>query len=161
MLFKQLFDKTSCTFTYLLADPDSKEALFIDPVDTNIDDYLSLLKTHNLQLKFSLETHVHADHITASGLLRQATGAKTGIGSPCGAESADYQIEDGSTFSLGNNLTLKAISTPGHTSGSISLICNDRIFTGIHYLSEDVGAQTFKMGLQGICMIQLPKKSLL
>ena len=149
MLFKQLFDRTSCTFTYLLADLDSKEALFIDPVDTNIDDYLALLKTHDLQLKYSLETHVHADHITASGLLRQATGAKTGIGLPCGAETADYQIEDGSTFSLGNNITLKAISTPGHTIGSISFLSNDRIFTGDTLFIGGCGRTDFQNGSAG------------
>ncbi len=149
MLFKQLFDKTSCTFTYLLADLESKEALFIDPVDTNIHDYLALLNTHNLKLKYSLETHVHADHVTASGLLRQATGAKTGIGQHCGADTADYQIEDGTTFSLGNNLTLKSISTPGHTSGSISFLWNDRIFTGDTLFIGGCGRTDFQNGSAG------------
>jgi len=86
MIFKQLFDKASCIYTYLIADLDQKQAIFIDPVNTNIDEYLALLNTHALQLKYSFETHVHADHISASGLLRQATGAETCIGLHCGAE---------------------------------------------------------------------------
>ena len=68
MIFKQLFDTETWTYTYLIADPVSKEAVFIDPVNTHIDDYIALLEKHGLQLKYSLETHVHADHITASGL---------------------------------------------------------------------------------------------
>ena len=71
MIFKQLFDIETWTYTYLIADPVSKEAIFIDPVNTHIDDFIALLEAHGLQLKYSLETHVHADHITASGLLRQ------------------------------------------------------------------------------------------
>ncbi len=89
MLFKQLFDKISSTYTYLIADMDSKEAVLIDPVDTQIEVYLTLLKEHDLSLKYSLETHVHADHVTASGQLRQKLGAKTAVSSLCGAASAD------------------------------------------------------------------------
>lgn len=149
MIFKQLFDKTSCTYSYLIADLDSKEALFIDPVDTNINDYLALLKTHNLQLKYSLETHVHADHVTASGLLRQATGAKTGIGLHCGAETADYQLTGGEEFILGDHITLIAISTPGHTAGSLSFLCNDRIFTGDALFIGGCGRTDFQNGSAG------------
>ncbi|MCK5889772.1 MAG: MBL fold metallo-hydrolase, partial [Methylococcales bacterium] len=84
MLFKQLFDKESCTYTYLIADVTAKEAVLIDPVDTQLDIYLDLLKEHDLTLKYSLETHVHADHVTASGQLRQKVGAKTAVSSLCG-----------------------------------------------------------------------------
>jgi len=158
MIFKQLFDKSSSTFTYLIADLDSKEALFIDPVNTNINDYLTLLKTHNLQLKYLLETHVHADHITASGLLRQATGAKTGIGLHCGAETADYQLEGGETFTLGNSITLKVFSTPGHTAGSLSFFWNDRIFTGDTLFIGGCGRTDFQNGSSGDLYDSVTKK---
>lgn len=146
MIFKQLFDKTSSTFTYLIADPVSKEALFIDPVNTNIDEYLALLKTDDLQLKYLFETHVHADHITASGLLRQVTGAKIGIGSHCGAELADYQLQGEEVFLLGTNLSLKTICTPGHTGGSMSFLVGDKIFTGDTLFIGGCGRTDFQNG---------------
>ena len=130
MLFKQLFDKESCTYTYLIADPVSKDAVLIDPVDSQLDIYIDLLKQHDLTLKYSLETHVHADHVTASGLLRQRLGAKTAVSSLCGAESADIQIQDGDIFEFAVDETIKVISTPGHTPGSISFLWREKIFTG-------------------------------
>jgi glyoxylase-like metal-dependent hydrolase (beta-lactamase superfamily II)/rhodanese-related sulfurtransferase len=149
MIFKQLFDKTSCTYTYLIADLDQKQAIFIDPVNTNVDEYLALLKTHALELKYSFETHVHADHISASGLLRQATGAKTCIGLHCGAESADYQLEGGETFTLGADVIVKTISTPGHTAGSMCFLWNDRIFTGDTLFIGGCGRTDFQNGSAG------------
>ncbi len=128
MLFKQLFDQETWTYTYLIADPANREAVLIDPVNTHIDDYLALLKEHNLQLKYTLETHVHADHITASGLLRQRLGAQTGVSELCGAETADIQIKDGDVFSFGHGEQIKVIATPGHTKGSISFLWRDRLF---------------------------------
>lgn len=149
MIFKQLFDKASCTFSYLIADPDNKEAIIIDPVDKEVDSYIKLLKESGLKLCYSFETHVHADHITGSGLLRQATGAKTGVGKHCGAETADYQLQGGEAFALGNNIVIKTISTPGHTPGSISFLCNDRIFTGDTLLIGGCGRTDFQNGSAG------------
>ncbi len=149
MLIKQLFDKTSCTYTYLIADLDSKEALFIDPVNTHIKDYLALLKSHDLQLKYAFETHVHADHVSASGLLRQATGAKTGIGCECGSESADYSLEGGEVFTLGAAIKIKTIHTPGHTAGGISFLWNDRVFTGDTLFIGGCGRTDFQKGSAG------------
>ncbi len=158
MIFKQLFDKTSCTFTYLIADLDSKEALFIDPVNSHVDGYLELLKTYDLELKYSLETHVHADHISASGLLRQATGAKTGIGLHCGAETADYQLEGGEVFTLGSKTIVKTISTPGHTAGSISFLWNDKVFTGDALFIGGCGRTDFQNGNAGELYDSVTKK---
>ena len=107
MIFKQLFDTETWTYTYLIADPVSKEAVFIDPVNTHIDEYIALLEAQGLQLKDSLETHVHADHITASGLLRQCLGAQTAVSQLCGAETADVQIQDGDIFKLGAGEEIK------------------------------------------------------
>ncbi len=157
MIFKQLFDKASCTFTYLLADLDSKESLFIDPVDSHVDDYLTLLEKYNLQLKYSFETHVHADHITASGLLRQMTGAKTGIGLRCRAGTADYQLEGNEVFNLGSS-TIKTISTPGHTAGSMSFLWKDKLFTGDTLFIGGCGRTDFQNGNAGDLFDSVTKK---
>jgi len=146
MLFKQLFDKESCTYTYLIADLSNKEAIFIDPVDTQIDVYLDLLKENDLTLKYSLETHVHADHVTASGLLRQKVGAKTAVSSLCGADSADVQIQDGDVFKFGKDESIKVIATPGHTPGSTSFLWRDRVFTGDSLLVNGCGRTDFQGG---------------
>jgi len=146
MLFKQLFDKESCTYTYLIADLDSREAVLIDPVDTQLDVYLNLLKEYDLILKYSLETHVHADHVTASGLLRQKLGAKTAVSSLCGASTADIQIIDGDVFEFGNNERIKVIATPGHTPGSISFLWRDKVFAGDALLVDGCGRTDFQGG---------------
>lgn len=148
-MFKQLFDPKSCTYTYLIADDETREALFIDPVDTEIDSYIALLEAHNLTLKYSLETHVHADHITASGLLRHKLGCKTAVSLKCGAESADIQIQDGTLFMLSNNEIIKAIATPGHTPGSVSFLWRNRIFTGDALLINGCGRTDFQGGDAG------------
>lgn len=158
MIFKQLFDKTSYTFTYLIADHESKDALFIDPVNSHVDYYLALINSFQLELKYSLETHVHSDHISASGLLRQATGAKTGIGIHCGAEAADYQLEGGEVFTLGSSIIVKAISTPGHTAGSMSFLCNDKVFTGDALFIGGCGRTDFQNGNAGDLYDSVTKK---
>ncbi len=157
MIFKQLFDKASCTFTYFIADLESKEAFFIDPVDNHVDEYLALLEKHNLQLKYSFETHVHADHITASGLLRQVTGAKTGIGLHCRTETADYQLEGNEVFTLGPS-TFKTIATPGHTAGSMSYLWKDKIFTGDTLFIGGCGRTDFQNGNAGDLFDSVTKK---
>ncbi len=149
MIFKQLFDKTSYTYTYLIADPDSKEAVFIDPVDTEIDEYLELLKNLSLKLLYSFETHVHADHISASGLLRQVTGAQTCIGLHCGSETADNQLQGGEMFAVGSNIIIKTIATPGHTLGSTSFLWNDKVFTGDALFIGGCGRTDFQNGDPG------------
>lgn len=146
MIFKQLFDPETWTYTYLIADPASKEAVFIDPVNTHIDEYLALLDTHDLQLKYSLETHVHADHITASGLLRQRTGAQTAVSGLCGAAAADIQIQDGDIFKFAGGEQIKVIATPGHTPGSISFLWRDRVFTGDALFIGGCGRTDFQGG---------------
>jgi glyoxylase-like metal-dependent hydrolase (beta-lactamase superfamily II)/rhodanese-related sulfurtransferase len=149
MLFKQLFDQETWTYTYLIADPINKDAVLIDPVNTHIDDYLAMLAEQGLQLKYTLETHVHADHITASGLLRQRLGAQTGVSALCGAETADFQIKDGDVFSFTNGEQIKVIATPGHTVGSISFLWRDRVFTGDALLIGGCGRTDFQGGDAG------------
>ena len=149
MIFKQLFDEETWTYTYFIADPVSKGAVFIDPVNTHIDDYIALLEEQGLQLKYSLETHVHADHITASGLLRQQVGAQTGVSQLCGAETADIQIQDGDVFEFADGEQIKVIATPGHTPGSISFLWRDRVFTGDALLIDGCGRTDFQGGDPG------------
>lgn len=149
MIFKQLFDQETWTYTYLIGDPANKDAVLIDPVNTHIDDYLAILSEQGLQLKYTLETHVHADHITASGLLRQRLGAQTGVSALCGAETADFQIKDGDVFAFANGEQVKVIATPGHTVGSISFLWRDRVFTGDALLIGGCGRTDFQGGDAG------------
>ncbi|MCX7085319.1 MAG: MBL fold metallo-hydrolase [Methylococcales bacterium] len=149
MIFKQLFDQETWTYTYLIGDPVSKDALFIDPVNTHIDEYIELLNAFGLNLKYSLETHVHADHITASGILRQKLGAQTAVSALCGAQTADVQIQDGDIFTLGETEQVKVIATPGHTPGSISFLWRDRIFTGDSLFIGGCGRTDFQGGDAG------------
>jgi sulfur dioxygenase len=149
MIFKQLFDQETWTYTYLIADPVSKDAVLIDPVNTHIDDYIAMLKELGLQLKYSLETHVHADHITASGHLRQRLGAQTGVSQLCGAETADIQIQDGDIFEFADGEQIKVIATPGHTRGSLSFLWRDRVFTGDSLLIGGCGRTDFQGGDAG------------
>jgi glyoxylase-like metal-dependent hydrolase (beta-lactamase superfamily II)/rhodanese-related sulfurtransferase len=148
MIFKQLFDTATWTYTYLIADSNTKEAVIIDPVNTEINVYLKLLEVEGLTLKYSLETHVHADHITAGGLLRQKTGAQTAVSGLCGAETADIQVEDGDVFNFGDE-SLKVISTPGHTSGSISFLWRDRLLSGDSLFIGGCGRTDFQGGDAG------------
>ncbi|MCK4493139.1 MAG: MBL fold metallo-hydrolase [Methylococcales bacterium] len=148
MIFKQLFDEATWTYTYLIADSKTKEAVIIDPVNTQLNIYLDLLESEGLTLKYSLESHVHADHITAGGLLRQKTGTKTAVSGLCGAETADIQIEDGDVFEFGNEF-LKVIATPGHTPGSISFLWRDRLLSGDSLFIGGCGRTDFQGGDAG------------
>ena len=151
MLFKQLFDEETWTYTYLLADLETNQAVLIDPVNTHIDDYIAALETHGLTLKYTLETHVHADHVTASGLLRQRTGAQTAVGRACGAKLADIQLDGGETLSISNheNKQIQVISTPGHTPGSMTFLWGERVFTGDSLFIDGCGRSDFQGGSPG------------
>ncbi|MEE9331691.1 MAG: MBL fold metallo-hydrolase [Methylophilaceae bacterium] len=144
-MFKQMFDKESSTHTYLIADENSREAVLIDPVVTHVEDYISMLNTHNLTLKYSLETHVHADHITASGILREQMEVQTGVSERCGATTADIQLNDGDVLTVGDQ-KIYVIATPGHTAGSVSFLCQDRLFTGDTLLINGCGRTDFQSG---------------
>lgn len=148
MIFQQLFDQETWTYTYLLGDESSKEAVFIDPVITHIDEYMALLEKHGLTLKYSLETHVHADHITASGLLRKRTGAETGVSENGGAAAANIQFKGGEVLTFGNE-QLKVIPTPGHTPGCTSYLWGDRIFSGDALFIDGCGRTDFPDGSAG------------
>jgi len=148
MIFRQLFDEESSTYTYLLVDDLSREAVLIDPVIAHVDRYIAVINHLQCTLIYSLETHVHADHITAGGLLRQKTGAATAVGLQCGAKNADIQLEDGDEIKFGQHV-IQVIATPGHTPGSVSFLSEDRLFTGDSLLINGCGRTDFQGGDAG------------
>lgn len=147
-MFKQFYDEISSTLTYLLADDVSKQAVLIDPVSENIEEYLNYINAAGLTLVYSLETHVHADHITGGGRLKKMTEAKTAVSQACGAETADIQLKDNDVLEFGAEKII-VIATPGHTSGSLSFLWQDRLFTGDSLLINGCGRTDFQGGDAG------------
>lgn len=148
-MFKQFYDETSSTLTYLIADIKCKKAVLIDPVTENIEDYLKVIRNNELELVYSLETHVHADHITAGGKLKTITQAKTAVSKDCGADTADLQLKDNDVITFGSE-TIQVIATPGHTAGSVSFLWKDRIFTGDSLMINGCGRTDFQSGDAGL-----------
>lgn len=144
MLFKQLFDTTSSTYTYLLA-ADSGEAVLIDPVYEQVERDLAVLREHNLTLAWVLDTHVHADHVTGAKALKIATGAQTAVGDGCNASGFDHPLHDGDELRFGDEV-IRVIGTPGHTHGSVSYAWRDRVFTGDALLIGGCGRTDFQAG---------------
>ena len=145
MFFKQLFDHASSTLTYLIADDASHEAVLIDPVIDQVDRDTRLLREHGLKLKTTLETHVHADHITAAHVLKQATGAQTAVSRDCNAQGYDRLLQEGDVILFGSEEIL-TIATPGHTPGSVCYLWRDRLFTGDTLLIGGCGRTDFQNG---------------
>lgn len=144
MLFRQLFDATSSTYTYLIADLASRKALLIDPVAEQAERDLTLVRQLGLTLSHVFDTHVHADHVTASGLLRQRTGA-TVVGGAAGAGCADVHVNHGDVVRVGA-VELRVLATPGHTDDSVSYLMDDRVFTGDALLIRGNGRTDFQNG---------------
>jgi glyoxylase-like metal-dependent hydrolase (beta-lactamase superfamily II)/rhodanese-related sulfurtransferase len=141
----QLFDPSSSTYTYILHDDISREALIIDPVDTQIERDLDILRKYGLKLLWTVETHAHADHITSAGLLAEHAGAMTAAPAGCGIGAASVQLKDGDVLRFGNE-QIKALPTPGHTSGSMSYLWRDHVFTGDALLINGCGRTDFQSG---------------
>lgn len=145
LIFRQLFDYETWTYTYLLADAETKEAVLIDTVKEQVERDLGLLRDLGLKLKYVLDTHVHADHVTGAAKLREATGAKNALSKSAGVACADIALEDGQELRFGN-FTLKAIATPGHTNTCMSYYCEGMVFTGDTLFVRDVGRTDFQQG---------------
>jgi len=145
MSFKQLFDPASFTYTYLIADDTTHEAVLIDPVLEQVERDVRLLREHGLTLRYTLETHVHADHITGALAIKQATGAQSVVARDCNAAGYDRYLEDGNVILFGHEEIL-AIATPGHTPGGISYLWRDRVFTGDTLLIGGCGRTDFQNG---------------
>lgn len=141
----QLFDPASSTYTYLLFDEGTREAVIIDPVDEQMERDLSVLRERGLTLTWAVETHAHADHITSAGLLAEHTGARTAAPEGCGIGTAAVQLRDGDVLRFGGE-EVKALHTPGHTAGSMSYLWRDHVFTGDTLLIGGCGRTDFQSG---------------
>lgn len=143
MICRQLYDRASCTYTYLIAD--AGEAALIDPVKEQVPLYLQLLGELGLPLRCALDTHVHADHLTALGVLRDETGCETRMGVECHAACVSRPFADGDDIPVGG-ACLTAMYTPGHTDDSYCFVLPDRVFTGDTLLIRGTGRTDFQNG---------------
>jgi len=141
----QLFDTASSTYTYLLFDPHTREALILDPVDVQIERDLAALRDYGLKLVWAVETHAHADHITSAGPLAELTGARLAAPLGCGIGTAAVQLAHGDTLDFGSE-SLRALHTPGHTAGSMSFVWRSHVFTGDTLLINGCGRTDFQSG---------------
>lgn len=141
----QLFDPASSTYTYLLFDPATREALIIDPVDQQVERDLAVLREHGLTLLWTVETHAHADHITSAGQLAEHTGAQTAAPEGCGIATAASQLKDGDVLRFGGE-QITVIHTPGHTAGSVCYRWRQHLFTGDTLLINGCGRTDFQSG---------------
>lgn len=145
MIFRQLFDKTSSTYTYLMASRSGGEALLIDPVLDQTGRYLKLLEELDLKLVKVIDTHIHADHVSAMGKLRDATRCVTVMGEQSPTEVVSMRVADNEKLTI-EGLTMTALHTPGHTAESYSFLMDDRIFTGDTLLIRGTGRTDFQNG---------------
>lgn len=145
MIFKQLFDTDTSTLTYILADAVTRDAVIIDPVYGQAERDLAALNSIGATLKFIVETHVHADHITGARALKEATNAKFAAGKGTGLTCGDVMLEEDDFIHFGNEI-LYALPTPGHTDGCTTYRWRDRIFTGDTILIEACGRTDFQQG---------------
>ena len=145
MIFRQLFDHTSHTYTYLLAERHGGEALLIDPVLENTARYVRLLEELDVKLVMAADTHIHADHVTALGALRDQTGCASAMGAMTRAECVSVHFHEGEKLCV-DNLHLDIMYTPGHTDDSYSFALPDRVFTGDTLLIRGTGRTDFQNG---------------
>lgn len=145
MIFHQLYEAETSTYTYLLADPETREAILIDPVLETVERDLKLINEYNYQLKYVIDTHIHADHITGAGEIRKRTGAKTVVSAQAGVQCADVAIKDGELLTFGR-FSIKALETPGHTNSCMSYYIDGKVFTGDALLIRGTGRTDFQQG---------------
>lgn len=149
MIFRQLFEPESSTYTYLIACEETGEAALIDPVFETIERDLALLNELKLALKFTLESHIHADHVTGADLLRDRTGSRAGVPEKSGARHVDLPLREGEPIALGT-LLIEPIYTPGHTDDHHSFLLRSadgaRVFTGDALMIDGCGRTDFQNG---------------
>ncbi len=145
MIFRQLFDTTSSTYTYLIASRKGGEALIIDPVLERVDRYIKLLEELQLRLIKAVDTHIHADHVTGLGELRDRTRCITVMGEQSDVDVVSMRVSDGEKVEI-EGIALDAIYTPGHTNESYSFFMGDRVFTGDTLLIRGTGRTDFQNG---------------
>ena len=145
MIFKQIFDKKSSTYTYLIASAKGREALIIDPVLENVNEYTNILKELDLKLVKVIDTHIHADHVTGASKLKDITKCSTIMGDHTPAESVEIKVKDDEYINL-DNLKIRAMYTPGHTSDSYSFLMDNYLFSGDTLLINGTGRTDFQNG---------------
>lgn len=145
LIVRQLYDRDTFSYTYLLVDPESREGAIVDGVKERFDRDLTLIQELGVELLYAIETHAHADHITSAGLLRQSTGAKIVYGKSAGIKGIDVEVVDGDELKLGAYV-IKALTTPGHTSGCASYYVDGMVFTGDALLIHGCGRTDFQAG---------------
>ncbi len=145
MIFRQLFDPVSSTYTYLVACPRTRDAALIDPVLDALESTVTLLEDLCLTLRFTLETHVHADHITAASALRERLGSACLLHRNSGVSCADQLLDDGFVLHMGD-IAIEVRATPGHTDACVSYVLLDRVFTGDALLIGGCGRTDFQQG---------------
>ena len=145
MIFKQVFDQKSSTFTYLIASSKGREALIIDPVLENVAEYIKLLKELNLKLVKVIDTHIHADHVTGASELKDITKCSTVMGDHTPAEAVEIKVKDDEYINV-DNLKIRAMYTPGHTSDSYSFLMDNYLFSGDTLLINGTGRTDFQNG---------------
>ena len=145
MIFKQLFDTKSSTYTYIISSGQGREALIIDPVIENVTEYINVLKELDLKLVKVIDTHIHADHITGASTLRDQTKCITIMGEQTPAETVEIKVKDEEIIKL-DKLKIKALYTPGHTSDSYSFLMDKYLFSGDTLLINGTGRTDFQNG---------------
>ena len=145
MIFRQLFDTKSSTYTYLISSGNGREALIIDPVLENVHEYINILKELDLKLVKVIDTHIHADHVTGASKLKDITKCSTIMGDHTPAVSVEIKVKDDEYINL-DNIKIRAMYTPGHTSDSYSFLMNNYLFSGDTLLINGTGRTDFQNG---------------
>ena len=145
MILKQVFDTRTSTYTYLIASTNGREAVIIDPVIENVSEYIQLLKELDLKLVKVIDTHIHADHVTAASKLKQATNCATLMGEHTPADAVEIKVKDNEMINI-DDLNIKSIYTPGHTSESYSFLLDNYLFSGDALLINGTGRTDFQNG---------------
>ena len=145
MIFRQLYEPLSSTYTYLVGDEDTGQAILIDPVIATMERDLAEVRRFGLTLAYTVDTHVHADHVTAALEMKRAVGSKIAAPAFDRLPCVDIGIEDGIDFQIGG-ICLHPLHTPGHTDGHFAFVCGDRVFTGDALLIDGCGRTDFQNG---------------
>ena len=145
MIFKQVFDQKSSTYTYIIASAEGREALIIDPVLENVEDYIKILNQLNLKLVKVIDTHIHADHVTGAGKLRDKTKCVTIMGEHTPTDAVEIKVKDDEIIDL-DKFKIRALYTPGHTSDSFCFLMNNYLFSGDTLLINGTGRTDFQNG---------------
>ena len=145
MIFRQVFDNKSSTYTYLIASAKGREAVIIDPVIENVESYIKLLNELDLKLVKVIDTHIHADHVTGASKLKLATNCSTLMGEHTPADAVEIKVKDDEIIKI-DQIEIKAMYTPGHTSDSYSFLMDNCLFSGDTLLINGTGRTDFQNG---------------